>query len=155
MRNRQKANSKETSPSATSLKKSSQGSEPTQSNSISSAGATAGLPCFIHYQPPRASFSQQPFQPEPLPTPRDSPDYAQDQYAFNVSVSNGINASTLLPNSFLFSPEVTSPSEVASSGDYLSTIHSIEAQYLYWDTTIPEIENSRSNQSCSSPQTRK
>lgn len=150
IRNRQKGNGKESSPSAPPSGKGSQRSGPARSRSVASSNGSAESPCFIHYQPPQEWFLEKPYQPEPPPTPRHSPDYIQDQYSIDMSLSNGANALGLPPNNFLFSPEVATPGEITSGGDYLSAIESIEVPYLYWDA-MPEIETIRPYQTCWSP----
>jgi hypothetical protein len=150
IRNRQKDTGKESSPSAPPSKRGSQKSGPVQSRSVASSNGSVESPCFIHYQPPQESFLEKPYQPEPLPTPRNSPEYTQDHYSFDVSLSNGINALNSPSNNFHFPPEVTTPGEITSGGDYLSAIESIEALYLYWNTS-PEIEPTRPYQTYLSP----
>lgn len=152
IRNRQKVSGKGNSPSAPPSKRGSQKSGSVRSWSVASSNGSVESPCFIHYQPPQESFLGKPYQPEPLPTPRNSPEYTQDHYSFDVSLSNGINALTSPTNNFLFPLEVTTPSEITSGGDYLSAIESIEVPYLYWDTS-PEIEPARPYQTCLSPDT--
>jgi hypothetical protein len=150
MRNRQNGNGKESSPSAPPSRKGSQRGGPARSRSVASSNGSAESPCFIHYQPPQELFLEKPYQPEPPPTPRHSPDYTQDQYSFDMSQSNGTNALATPPNNFLFPPEVVTPGEITSGGDYLSAIESIEVPYLYWDTT-PEIETAQPYQTRWSP----